>query len=374
MVIGVISVVSMKNIIKDYSAELGFECVGFTDARPFIKDQNIIEKRYGEGKLVLVNKEFVKGCRPEELLSGAKSIISLAISYPIPDKKIIKEGYVGRISAYSLGGDYHKILNDKMMELIEFIKGKTPVKYLVSVDSGLLIDKASANRAGVGWYGKNTLIYCNSFGSRVFLGEILCDLELEPDEPQKNRCGECTLCLEACPTGALKEPFIIDPLKCISYLTQMKGFVPYDKRELIGNWIYGCDICQEVCPYNKKRIKEYKSGFEPLIDEYVDLKKILSVNSKQFKEHFGHTSLYWRGKNTIQRNAVIALGNLAREDSAEYLITLLESPSPIVRGHVPWALNKIGIKSADIELLKALKREKDERVIIEIKRALDTSS
>lgn len=363
----------MKNLIKEYSAELGIDCVGFTDVRPFIRDQNIIEKRYREGKLVLVNKELAKGCSPKELLSGARSIISLAISYPFSNKKISKEGPVGRVSAYSLVSDYHKILNTKILKLIEFIKKETPVKYLASVDSGLLIDKASAYRAGVGWYGKNTLIYCNGFGSRVFLGEILCDLELEPDEPQNNRCGECTLCLDACPTGALKEPFNIDPLKCISYLTQMKGFMPHDKRELIGNWIYGCDICQEVCPHNIKRIEKDKNEFKLFIDGYVELEKIVNMNNKRFQEYFGNTALYWRGKNTIQRNAVIVLGNLACEDSAQLLIPLLESPSPIVRGSVPWALDKIGIKSANRLLSKALEREKDERVIAEIKRVLDNS-
>ena len=247
------------------------------------------------------------------------------------------------------------------------------MKSVISVDSGPLVDKAIAQRAGIGWYGKNTLIYSKDSGSRIFLGEILCDLELEADESQKSKCSECNICLRACPTGALRvdKPYKINPLRCISYLTQKSGFIPLDKRGLIGNRIFGCDICQDVCPFNKTRVIKDKDEFKPLIDNPVKLEGILRMGNREFEKRFGHTALYWRGKNIIQRNAVIALGNLGREDSVDILIGILEHPSPIVRGHVPWALSKIGVDSLDKVLSKTLKREKDERVIKEIKLVLD---
>jgi len=358
----------LRQRIIEYAVKEGIDVIGFTDVKPFFETEKAINLRKKKDRLVFENREFIKGCNPKDLLEGARSIISLAVSYPIA--RINKEtrhsaGYYGRISAYSLGLDYHKVLYDRMNHIIQYIqdmRGSRPFNYKTFVDSGALVDKAAAWRSGIGWFGKNTLIYTEGYGSGVFLGEILCDLDIMPDKPLTSKCGNCDLCIKACPTGALESPFTLDPYKCISYITQMSGFIPREKRDVIGNWIYGCDICQEVCPFNKRE----NSGILPVIEGCIDLVKLLKMQNKEFNNYFGKTALCWRGKNVIQRNAVIAMGNIGDEGAVRYLVELLQHPSPLVRGHVPWALRKIGSKKGKIALEKVLKTEREERVKNEI--------
>lgn len=359
----------LKQRIIEFAAKIGIDVIGFTDAKPFFETENVINSRKKEGKLVFENREFIKGCDPQDLLKGARSIISIAVPYPIaPINTEIRHSdgyYYGRISAYSLGPDYHKVLYDMMNHIVQYIEdmlGSKTFNYKTFVDSGALVDKATAWRSGIGWFGKNTLIYTEGYGSGVFLGEILCNLDIMPDKPLTSKCGNCDLCIKACPTGALESPFILDPFKCISYITQMSGFIPCEKRDIIGNWIYGCDVCQEVCPFNKRE----NSGILPVIEGYIDLVKLLKMGNKEFNNYFGKTALCWRGKNIIQRNAVIVMGNTGDKGAVRYLVELLQHPSPLVRGHVPWALRKIGSKEGKTALERALKTEKEERVKDEI--------
>jgi epoxyqueuosine reductase len=241
------------------------------------------------------------------------------------------------------------------------------------VDDGPMLDRAAAARAGLGWFGKNTNILTSELGSWVLLGQIITDLELEPDLPLEKSCGSCVRCIDACPTGAIVAPYVIDNARCISYQTiENRGSIPAELRPLMLDWVFGCDICQEVCPVNRKEKPTSEPYFGRRDLAVVDLMEILEMTDSQFLERFAGTPIIRAKRTGLQRNACVALGNLKAREAIPTLAHVLEKSDPLVRSHAAWALGQIGGQKALEALEMAYVTEKDAEVLSEISRALST--
>jgi epoxyqueuosine reductase len=249
---------------------------------------------------------------PRKVLAGAKSVISVAINYYTPQKHA-SDPSMGKVSRYAWGGDYHEIVSGKLEQLLAFMRESHPgIEALVYVDTGPVLEKAWAQRAGVGWLGKHTNIISQDMGSWLFLGEIITDLELAPDVPATDHCGSCTLCIEACPTQAITEPYIVDSNRCISYLTiEHRGEIDSELADKFENWVYGCDICQDVCPWNEKFSRHSdEPGFSPRAQNLApDLDAWLKMTQEEFSRSFKGSPMKRTKLAGIRRNAKLLLGN-----------------------------------------------------------------
>ena len=260
-----------KEAVKSLAADLGFDLVGVTSADPFYEAEEIALQRVQDGLmdgLPWYHAARVKrGCNPQEMLPGARSIIAVAMSYMAEAPPQIGEStpLQGKVARYAWGQDYHKVMERRLKLFVQRLSERLGqlVQAKVYVDTGPMLDRAVAERAGIGWFGKNTNILTRSHGSWVFLGQVITDLELEPDSPSKKTCGQCTICIDKCPTGALIAPYVLDNTKCISYLTiECRGPIPKRLRPLVGDWVFGCDICQDVCPVNRKAQPTQEPAFQ----------------------------------------------------------------------------------------------------------------
>jgi epoxyqueuosine reductase len=384
--------------IKDYARAVDFDAVGVATAEPFERDRAVLRERIAAGHysglswFTAERADFSSD--PHNLLPTARSIISLAMSYrQDSDAPLSTQGRPrGRISAYARGRDYHKVLKERMERVVAFIREQCgpqqPARTLV--DTARILDRAAARRAGVGWVGKHTNIISKEAGSWVFLGEILTELELVPDEPLRTNCGSCDLCLRACPTGAISAPYVVENDRCISYLTiEHRGIIPRELRPLMGNWVFGCDICQEVCPPNLRlgpparrwppmgapSHTEFAAGppdadgeMHPVSPELIPL---LEITAEEFARRFGHTPVKRARREGLQRNAAIALGNCGDRAAVPALTRALCIQTPVVRAHAAWALGHLGGCEAAQALRRALDEEMDEVVRDEIVAALD---
>lgn len=367
----------LKQEIIAYSKTIGIDKIGFAQASVFdeLKQRLIVheQKGYQSG---FEEPDVEKRTNPDLLLPGSKSIISIALAYPSKLKdapRSTKEDRRGIFCRASWGQDYHHILRDRLSKLEAFIQQKVPnAEFRSMVDTGELSDRAVAERAGIGWSGKNCAIITPEFGSYVYLGEIVTNIPFSPDTPMEDRCGSCNICVDACPTGALVQGGQLDSTKCIAFLTQTKGFLKDQYRKKLGNRLYGCDTCQTVCPENKGKDFHLHAEMEP--DPEIakpKLKPLLTMSNREFKEKFGHVSGSWRGKKPIQRNAIIALAHFKDESALPDLINLMNhDPRPVIRGTAAWAIGSIGKKRTVIELQTALQNEKDEEVRHEIEKGL----
>jgi len=368
----------LKQEIIDYSKQIGIDKIGFASADVFgelrerLREQQ--ERQYQSG--------FEKGTleertEPKRLLPEAQSIISIAIAYPSRMKdapKSTKEERRGLFARASWGVDYHVVMQDRLDKLTKFIKEKFPeTENKIMVDTGELSDRAVAERAGVGFSGKNTSIITEEFGSFVYLGEMITNIPFVPDEPVEDSCGECTKCLDACPTGALIEGGRLNAQKCIAFLTQTKDFLPDEYRSKIGNRVYGCDTCQIVCPRNKGVDFHTTPEFEP--DPEVakpKLEPMLRISNREFKEKFGGMSGSWRGKKPIQRNALIALGHYKDKTAVPEMIAVMkQDPRPVIRGTAAWSLGKIGTEEAYEAIESAMNEEENMQVLFEMQKGLE---
>ncbi|WP_066372673.1 tRNA epoxyqueuosine(34) reductase QueG [Neobacillus fumarioli] len=368
----------LKQEIIAYSKEIGIDKIGFTTADPFTELKNRLIRQQELGyQSGFEDPDIEKRVTPSLLMEEARSIIAIAVAYPskmtnrVESKKGERRGIFCRAS---WGLDYHHVLKARLKKLEEFILSKVPEARLKSmVDTGELSDRAVAERAGIGWSGKNCSIITPEFGSYIYLGEMITSLPFEPDEPIENQCGSCTKCLEACPTGALVQGGQINAKRCISFLTQTKDFIPDEFREKIGNRIYGCDSCQTACPVNKGKNFHFHEELEPEPEMVKPLlKPVLNLSNREFKNRFGTLAGSWRGKKPIQRNAMIALAHFKDETAVPDLIEVLEKEaSPVARGTAAWSLGKIGGKTAYNALIKAKERETDSEVLAEIEKGLN---
>jgi epoxyqueuosine reductase len=257
---------SHTNLIKTKAAELGFSFCGISKAE-FLKDEapRLEEwlKRYYHGKMSYLENHFDKRLDPTLLVPGAKSVISLLYNY-YPEKDLTRESDL-KVAKYAYGEDYHFVVKDKLKILFDTIREKVgEVDGRVFVDSAPVMERAWAQKSGLGWIGKNSLLLNRQMGSFFFLAEVIIDLELEYDGPAKDFCGTCTACMDACPTEAIPEPFVVDGSKCISYFTiELKEEIPADVKGKFANWIFGCDICQDVCPWNSFAKPHHEPRFAP---------------------------------------------------------------------------------------------------------------
>jgi epoxyqueuosine reductase len=371
----------LKNEIIEYAKSIGIDKIGFASADPFTEMKNRLrmqqELNYQSG---FEEPDIEKRVNPSLLMDSPQSIISIALAYPskMKERVISKKGERrGIFCRASWGTDYHLILRDRLKKLEEFIAEKVPEAKMKSmVDTGELVDRAVAQRAGIGWSGKNCSIITPEFGSYVYLGEMITNIPFEPDTPMEDRCGSCNKCVEACPTGALVQGGQLNAKRCIAFLTQTKDFLPEEFREKLGNRLYGCDTCQTVCPVNKGKDFHLHPEMEP--DPEIAkplLKPLLHISNREFKEKYGHVSGSWRGKKPIQRNVIIALAHFKDETAVGDLIKVLnEDPRPVIRGTAAWALGKIGGEDAKNALLAAKEIEADHDVVNEIEKGLELCS
>ncbi|MEK7220150.1 MAG: tRNA epoxyqueuosine(34) reductase QueG, partial [candidate division NC10 bacterium] len=244
--------------IKAQGTTLGFDLVGISPVHPPTHGESFAEwlRRDYHGEMEYMARTAEKRLHPGEFLPWARSAVSVALNYNTSyGREAEAEGIRGWVSRYAWGDDYHDVMHAKLTRLLEYVRAEAgnEVQGRIFVDAGPVLDREAGARAGIGWYGKNTNLLSMQIGSFFFLGELFLSLDLEWDRPIRDRCGQCRLCLDACPTNAFVGPYVLDARKCISYLTiELKGAIPRELRPLMGNHIFGCDICQDVCPYNTK--------------------------------------------------------------------------------------------------------------------------
>jgi epoxyqueuosine reductase len=280
------------------------------------------------------------------------------------------------MAAYALGPDYHDTLASRMAPLSDLLRraGQSAKTY---VDHGWLLDRAAAARAGLGWLGKNTNLLVPGAGSYVFLSEIVTSAELEPDLPSSKNCGACDACLRACPTGALIAPGILDNRRCISFWTiEHRGPIPLEIRPLIGDWIFGCDLCQEVCPINAYPRRAAPdtaalAAYRQAPDPRPVLEELLLLDEAAFSDRFRGTAVWRTRRSGLLRNACVALGNVGERSSVPALAGALRDHDPLVRGHAAWALGRLGGGAARQHLEAAIRRESDPFAIAECELALE---
>lgn len=367
---------SLKEEIRQAAPSLGIDKIGFASADPFTELKEILLKRREKGhESGFEEKDIDKRVYPELTFSEPRSILSIAVAYPsklVSPPRSEPGAYRGILARSAWGEDYHRVLAERMRRLEAFIKERVPdVRIESMTDTGVLVDRAVAERAGIGWIGKNCAVITPEFGSWVYLGDMITNIPFPPDAPVTEECGECTKCLDACPTGALVGPGQLNAPRCISFLTQTKGTLDDEFKEKIGNRLYGCDTCQVVCPKNKGKHWAHHPELTP-DPEIVKppLAPILTMSNKEFKEKFGKSAAAWRGKKPIQRNAIIALGNFKDVSALPILIDILRhDPRPDIRATAAWSIGRIGGEEAEAALREALGRETEESVRGDIDRA-----
>jgi len=342
----------LSNLVKEHAIELGFDLVGIAPAtRVPHADAYLawLEAGYAATMTYMV-RDPVRRQDPRHVLPEARSVVSVAVSYFTldPPAELWDDPARGRIARYAWGRDYHDVLIPRLRQLGEFLKqhvGNT-VSWRAYVDTGPLLERDLAAMAGLGFIGKNTCLINPQWGSYLFLGELLVNMELAYDTPDtKGTCGSCTRCLDACPTGALVAPYQLDSGRCISYLTiELRDAIPEALRTHIGNWVFGCDICQSVCPWTRRFAHPGQQDFLHFDPEQCvpRLTEIINMDEVQFRARFGHTPLMrskWRG---LLRNALVALGNWGDQAAISALQRVTESSDPLLREHAIWTLSRTG--------------------------------
>jgi epoxyqueuosine reductase len=311
------------------------------------------------------------------LLEGARRIVCVAVPYRTRDAAA-RGPLRGRVSNYAWSRDYHRTLRTTLGELaamLDAFAGHHVAR--VACDTAPIGERAAAARAGIGWVGKHTGLISPPAGSYIFLGEIVTSLELPIDPPLLKTCGSCSRCVDACPTGALRGDYTIDAGRCIADLTQRTGAIPRELRPLIGDWVWGCDICQVVCPPNTRAPLRGSDAFAPKDEEAAspDLVALLHLRSAEFKRRYRATAMGWRGAAVLRRNAAIALGNLRdRSATGPLAESLARDPHPMVRGAAAWALGRIASPQAREVLRNASGTETERSVCDEIDLALSEAS
>src|SRR5256885_2115772 len=368
---------SLTQEVKRRATELGFGAVGVTGAERFSQAEAAAATRTQEGLMDGLSwwseARAHASADPRRATPDARSVIALAFPHPASNSPSPSDGPLGRIAAYALGRDYHEVLLERMQPLVAMLRERGHVAKTY-VDHGWMLDRAAAARAGLGWLGKNTNLLIPGFGSSVLLAEIVTSAELEPDPPVKKTCGSCDACMPGCPTGAPVEPGGLDNRRCISFWTiEHRGVIPLDIRPLIGDWIFGCDLCQEICPVNAKPATpdmQALEAFGPMIEARPRLEELLALDEDGFGARFRNSAVWRTRRSGLLRNVCVALGNIADRDSVRALAIALSDAEPLVRGHAAWALGRLGGAAARAQLEPALTRETDAWVRDECAQAL----
>ncbi len=369
---------ALTDQLKAAAAELGFALAGVCPAvappgLPRLHDW--LAAGYAGEMAYLANRAEAYA-DPGRVLPGARSIVMLAMNYRTREPAESTEG-AGRVSRYAWGTDYHDVIHDQLRRLAaQFLEWSPHSKSRGVVDSAPLLEREFAQLAGLGWIGKNTLLLNRTQGSWFFLAALLTDAELSYDQPTTtDYCGTCTACLDACPTEAFVAPYVLDSRRCISYLTiEQRGAIPESLRGAVGDWLFGCDICQEVCPWNRRAPVVVTPEFQPRNElRPTQLHAWFHWSDEQFRHLFRDTPLWRARRRGLLRNAAIVLGNQQSTSSIEPLGLGLNDAEPLIRGASAWALGRIGGDQAHSLLRDRLPVETDEEVRGEIQAALDTA-
>ena len=348
---------NIKEEIIKLSKEIGISKIGFTTADDFDYLEKSLRLAVEEGRNSgFEHKNIEERIKPKLSLASAKTIISIAVAYPHklkqqPQKTAYKRG---KFTPNSWGLDYHYVLQDKLDRLAKGIEELTAdFEYKGMVDTGALVDTAVARRAGIGFIGKNGLVISKEFGSYMFLGELITNLDIEPDQPVDYDCGDCNRCVTACPTSCLIGDGTMNAKRCLSFQTQDKGIMDLEFRKKIKTVIYGCDICQICCPYNKGLDNPLATEIDPDL-AHPELLPFLELSNGQFKEKFGHIAGSWRGKNILQRNAIIALANANDRSAIPKLLEIIDrGQNPIHIATAIWALSQL-VREANPEMIEMI--------------------
>ena len=370
--------------IKSESNRLGFDLVGVCPAvapNGFGQFLQWLEAGYA-GEMLYLEERKEAYRHPESVLPGVTSLVMLGMHYqtqvPAESELESKPG-TGRIARYAWGaGDYHDVIHAKLKQLKKFVQSLDESLVVRGVvDTAPLLEREFAELAGIGWRAKNTLVINKHGGSWFFLAALLVNSELEYDDPiQTDHCGTCTACLDACPTDAFVQPHVLDATKCISYLTiEHRSPIPVELRPMMENWILGCDVCQEVCPWNRKSPLSQQPEFAPLEEHNpIELRSLFDLDDDQFRARFRKTPLWRPKRRGILRNAAIALGNFPSSDNVASLCKGLNDGESLIRGASAWALGQHQDSAVRPSLQARLELETDEQVRGEIRSSLEVTS
>lgn len=366
--------------------ELGFDTAGVAPAEPaehlpFYIDW-LANGYHGEQIYLSRPDRLIRRQNLGLILPGVRSLLVVGLHYwPGPPPAEASDPARGRLAFYAQGPDYHHLMLPLLNQLLRFIQENSAesVQGRAYVDTGPLLERDHAQRARLGFFGKNCNLIQPRRGSWLFLGVLLLDIRLHPESSehltQTPSCGTCRRCQDACPTGAIVQPYTLDSRRCLSYFTTaLHGVIPRESRPLMGNWIFGCDVCQAVCPWNRfaRPSSFIRSDVARTIDQdYPRLLDLIQLSDSEFSRRFGHTPIGHIKRSRFLRNVAVAIGNWSSPEAIPLLVEALTEPTPLIRGHVAWALGQIGTKEARRSLEKALIRETESEVAEEIRCALD---
>lgn len=372
---------SLTQAVKAQARRLGFSLVGVTTPEPpphfDVYERWLKAGRQGDMAYLGTERARQRRADPRQILPECRSIIVLGTLYDRPRDEPPPPG-VGRIAAYAWGEDYHQVLAERLKALVEFIAEQVgrEVPNRWYSDTGPILERELAQRAGLGWIGKNTCLINPQLGSYFLLAEILLGVDLEPDPPfESDHCGSCRRCIDACPTACILHERTLHARRCISYLTiEKKGEIPVELRPLMGNWVFGCDICQQVCPWNQRFAPargDPAFAPRPGLPEPV-LVEELRLDGEAFNRKFKGSPVKRAKRRGYLRNVAVALGNSGQREATTALVSaLMDDPEPLTRGHAAWALGRIGGEAARRGLIQALAREREPGVLKEIQAALE---
>ena len=340
--------------VKGLALALGFDCAGVAPAEPTARMAFLSEwlsRGYG-GEMGWIGQRAAERMDPRRVLPGARSAVAVGLVYDPGEPAPAGRASAGRVARYAGGDDYHELLGERLRALGDALEARadTAVAWRAYVDTGPLLERELAARAGLGWIGKNTCLIDPELGSYLFLGVLLTDLALEPDRPEPDHCGTCRACLDACPTGAFPEPFVLDASRCLAYTTiELRGEIPEPLRAGQGDWVFGCDVCQEVCPWNtrsRRRVPADAAGLRARLAprpawRAPALAWLLGLDEEAFRASTRRSALRrakWRG---VVRNALVAAGNAADPDLIPLVRRHAEGGDPLLAEHARWALARL---------------------------------
>jgi len=331
--------------IKQKARSLGFDLAGVAPLGPFpeaVFYPKWLENGYA-GDMQYLERQKAAKMEPRSVLPGARSVIVCAMNYNGAQPHTRYDRLRAWISRYAWGEDYHDTVKEKLLELAAWIERNSPLRTRAYVDTGPLLERVFAKYAGVGWFGKNTCIINQKIGSWLFLGCIVTDLEMPYDTPVPDRCGSCTRCIDACPTGAILEPYVLDSRKCIAYTTiELRGEIPEKDRAGIGHHLFGCDICQDVCPWNRRAPHSSNPAFEPkegLFWPAID--RLLDMDEAEWQRMIRGTAMKRAKIKGLVRNLMVVAGNSGSRECLPRLRRFLKHDDEHVRSHAQWAIDKI---------------------------------
>jgi epoxyqueuosine reductase len=328
--------------VARFARELGLDAVGVARAEAYVSTENDIRERQARGlfgfmKFTMAQPEV--SCHPEMLLDGAQTVISAALCYSVPEPEL--EPGEGRLARYTWADSY-AVLRDRLDQLGRALGAE----YRVLVDANQHVDREAAARSGVGFYGKNTMLITRQHGSWVVLGTLVTTAVLDTTVPLDAGCGSCTLCIDACPTGALDEPGVLDATKCLSYWTQAPEPIPEAYRAELGAQVYGCDICQDVCPWNRG-VEKRRAGETARTGAHVDLVDWLEADGSALIEAYERLYVPRNDPRWLQRNALVALGNAGRDDESTRAVLdrYAEGDDELLAEHARWATRELSSRA-----------------------------